>query len=83
MTDSPKENDSSQVNRFWDAARELGCDDDEAAFDEKLAKIARHKPAQKPLPLGKPDPATEQLPRLYWRMNQPPELTGFLALAMT
>lgn len=40
----------SQRQRFEDAARELGCDDDENAFDAKLGKLARAKvePAPKP-----------------------------------
>jgi len=33
-----------QIERFREAARELGCDDDEAAFDEKLRQIMRAKP---------------------------------------
>lgn len=32
-----------QVNKFLEAARELGCDEDEAAFDEKLRAIGGHK----------------------------------------
>ena len=35
---------SLQIDRFVEAARELGCDEDEAAFKEKLALIARQKP---------------------------------------
>ena len=34
----------TQHDRFVEAARELGCDEDEAAFDEKLKVIARQKP---------------------------------------
>jgi hypothetical protein len=33
-----------QSERFKEAARELGCDEDEAAFKAKLAVIARQKP---------------------------------------
>ncbi len=33
-----------QRRRFEDAARALGCDEDEAAFKEKLGHIARQKP---------------------------------------
>ena len=36
VTDSP-----SQVDRFKETARALGCDESEAAFDEKLKAIAR------------------------------------------
>jgi hypothetical protein len=34
----------SQRQRFIETARELGCDEDEAAFDEKLKRIATAKP---------------------------------------
>ena len=33
-----------QINRFKEAARQLECDDDEAAFDAKLKKVAKAKP---------------------------------------
>ena len=36
-TEKPTE---SQIDKFRDLARELECDDDEAAFDEKLKRIA-------------------------------------------
>lgn len=35
---------SSQHARFVDAARDLGCDDDEAAFDKALKRIASAPP---------------------------------------
>jgi hypothetical protein len=38
------QSDPSQYDRFIETARQLGCDEDEAAFDEKLKKIARPKP---------------------------------------
>ena len=34
---------SDQHARFLETARALGCDEDEAAFDEKLKGIARPK----------------------------------------
>lgn len=34
----------TQTENFRDAARALGCDESEAAFDAALGKIARHKP---------------------------------------
>jgi hypothetical protein len=37
--------DTNQVDRFIEAARKLGCDEDEARFKEKLGKIAKAKPA--------------------------------------
>jgi hypothetical protein len=33
----------TQIQRFKEAARALECDDDPAAFEKKLAKIARAK----------------------------------------
>jgi hypothetical protein len=42
-----KEDQAAQSQRFIDTARELGCDEDEAAFDEKLKRIAEAKPASK------------------------------------
>jgi hypothetical protein len=35
-----------QGQAFIEAARQLGCDEDEAHFGEKLKKIARHKPQE-------------------------------------
>ena len=35
--------DPNQHARFIETARALGCDEDEAAFDEKLKVVARHK----------------------------------------
>lgn len=41
----PKEADSvsDQYARFVETARALGCDEDEAAFDEKLKKLVPPK----------------------------------------
>jgi len=36
----------SQHDRFIEAAHALSCDEDPAAFDEKLKVIARHKPKE-------------------------------------
>ena len=36
-----------QRERFIETARELGCDEDEAAFEEKLRRIATVKPKPK------------------------------------
>ena len=48
MTDRRKEGatiaSQAQHARFVEKARELGCDESEEAFDEKLKAIARHKP---------------------------------------
>ena len=40
---STKKDDASQMDRFKEMARHLGCDEDEAAFKAKLAVIARQK----------------------------------------
>lgn len=40
-------NTEEQHDRFIEAARALGCDEDEATFTEKLKVIASHKPAPK------------------------------------
>lgn len=34
----------AQLDRFKKAARELGTDDDEARFNEKLKKLAKQEP---------------------------------------
>ncbi len=34
----------SQRSRFIETARELGCDEDEAVFDEALGKVASSPP---------------------------------------
>ncbi len=39
---------ASQRQAFIDAARELGCDEDETAFRDKLRVIARQKPKDEP-----------------------------------
>jgi len=33
-----------QKDKFIDKARELGCDEDEAAFEKRLGKIAKATP---------------------------------------
>lgn len=43
MNDSNKDA-RSQHARFIETARALGCDEDEAAFNEKLKAITRQKP---------------------------------------
>jgi hypothetical protein len=43
-----KKFDEAQVERFKEAARMLGCDEDESAFDAKLKKIANAQTAKVP-----------------------------------
>lgn len=40
-----KESPISQSERFKQLARELVADEDEARWDERLKKVATHKPA--------------------------------------
>jgi len=47
MSGAPKH----QFDKFRDLARELECDDDEAAFKAKLVKIAK-APSRAPKPKG-------------------------------
>jgi hypothetical protein len=50
----PRKN-QKQSEAFIEAARELGCDEDESHFEEKLKKVARHKPKDdSTLPQPKP-----------------------------
>ncbi len=41
-----KSEQKSQLERFKEAARELGADDDEARFNERLKKLAKQKPKE-------------------------------------
>jgi hypothetical protein len=43
MTTQPK----TQSEKFKKAARQLGCDEGEARWDERLRKVAQHKPVEK------------------------------------
>lgn len=58
-SDVPKKNSGSQHDRFMETARALGCDEDPAAFDEKLKVIARHKPKQPATPQAEPEKRSE------------------------
>jgi hypothetical protein len=46
------EPDKPQSDKFRDMARELECDEDEAAFEDRVRKVAT---APKPDQLAKPD----------------------------
>ena len=41
-----------QADKFRDLARDLGCDEDEAAFKAKLRKIAKTPPQHREKPKG-------------------------------
>lgn len=44
--DTEKPNTQSQLDKFKEAARELETNDDEAAFNRALKKVAKAKPAE-------------------------------------
>ncbi len=46
MKTSPSE--GSQLNKFKEAARELEADDDPERFKDRLKKLVKHKPVEKP-----------------------------------
>ena len=43
-----RKSQASQSDKFKDAARELGADEDEARWEERLRKVAKQKPVEKP-----------------------------------
>ena len=44
MSKNTNPTEPSQVQKFKDAARELGCDEDESTFEERLRRLAKTKP---------------------------------------
>jgi hypothetical protein len=42
------EQSASQSDKFKEAAQALGCDEDEARWDDRLKKVAKPKPVEKP-----------------------------------
>jgi hypothetical protein len=68
----------SQSDKFVEAARELGCDEDESAFDETVKKVAKGPPHRNEEKLkGKKAPKTielrghrEQFPQLKVKLPQ-------------
>lgn len=38
----------TQADKFKEAARELECDPDEAKWEDKLRKVVKQKPVEKP-----------------------------------
>lgn len=43
-------NNKPQSEKFVEKARELECDEDEAALDDKLRRIAKQKPEKEEAP---------------------------------
>lgn len=54
--DAPKAENARE--QFEAVARKLGCDEDEAAFEAKLRRIAKHKP----MPADKDEPKNDKAP---------------------
>ena len=44
MNDDKDSKPRDQGQKFKDAARDLGCDEDEGRWDERLRKVVRPKP---------------------------------------
>jgi hypothetical protein len=44
---STPDSEKKQSDRFIEAAREAGCSEDEAAFDEMMRKLTKAKPPPK------------------------------------
>jgi hypothetical protein len=57
--DAPEPADPEQYRRFVEAARELGCDDSEEAFERMFSRIVPPRRAGDPLP-QRPVPAKVQ-----------------------
>lgn len=53
--ESAESRNAGQSSAFIETARELGCDEDEAAFDARLRGIAKQKE-----PTGVPKPALKK-----------------------
>jgi len=47
-TSTPSPDDTSQLDKFKEAARQLETDDDPERFKERLKKLVKHKPVEKP-----------------------------------
>lgn len=54
MTPPKAEAPKPQIDKFRELARELECDEDEAAFDERVKKLVKAKPKPKPKAPDKP-----------------------------
>ena len=43
-----REEHKKQIDRFKEAARDLEYDEDEAVFEDRLRRLAKQKPKEKP-----------------------------------
>ena len=48
MTKTTQKDELSQSDKFKKAAIELDCDQDEAKWEDKLRKVVKQKPVEKP-----------------------------------
>lgn len=48
LVKDPKAQVETQSEKFVKAARDLGCDEDEARFEDALRKVAKHKLQEEP-----------------------------------
>jgi hypothetical protein len=48
MTDGDLSTEKTQSDKFKEAARALECDDDPERFRERVGKLVKHKPVEKP-----------------------------------
>ena len=48
MVDKQEHMGNNQLDKFNEAARELETDDDPTRFKERLGKLVKHKPVEKP-----------------------------------
>lgn len=46
--DNPEHDETGQLEKFKQAARDLECDDDPERFRERVRKLVKHKPVEKP-----------------------------------
>ena len=56
---SENRSEKRQMGKFVKAARELGCDEDESAFEEKLRHIVKQKPKPAEKAKGRKSEASE------------------------
>jgi len=57
MAKAPRADDRSQRERFIEAARELGADEDEASFERRLKSVAGGAPSSGAKEKPKPEKA--------------------------
>ena len=48
MTKAAQKDEMSQSDKFKQAARDLDCDPDEKRWEDKLRKVVKQKPVDKP-----------------------------------